>query len=473
MLVVDLDGTLVRSDSLHELALSLLRHRPWAIVFLPFWLVRGRAWLKAQLARLAPLNVSLLPYNTGFIEWLRGERDRGRRLVLCTGADYAVAKAVADHVGIFDQVLASDGSTNNTGDQKRLSLDHKFGTRGYDYAGNARADLVVWAGAREAIVVNASNRVTGEAKRMSNVTVVFPAEKVGLGQWVRAVRLHQWLKNLLVFVPLIAAHQVHDMRLLTTLVLALCAFGLCASSVYIANDLIDLDSDRQHPRKRLRPFASGSLPLAIGVFLSPVLLVLSLFLAAIVGMEFLYWVLVYFFLTCVYSLWLKRLALVDCLLLAGLYTLRIIAGAAAVSIALSFWLLAFSVFIFFSLAFVKRYAELQVQTAMGNTHAHGRGYQIGDAPLIQTLGVASGYAAVLVLALYLHGETVATLYSLPEMIWIAVPALLFWVSWVWLKAHRGEMHDDPIVFAVKDPVSLLVAVLLFIAFALASVGLPS
>jgi 4-hydroxybenzoate polyprenyltransferase len=451
----------------------LLKKSPFCLLLLPFWLLRGKATLKSEIARRVSLDVETLPYNKPLIQWLQGMRAKGARLVLCTAADNSVASDISKHLGIFDDVIASDGHINNASVQKRSVLDKTFGYRGYDYAGNASADLAVWAGAREAIVVNASARVVREAARISTVTAVFAPERVGLSQWARALRLHQWLKNLLVFVPLLAAHQLHDSQLLQTLVLAFLAFGLCASSVYIANDLLDLDSDRQHPRKRFRSFASGALPLSAGVLLAPFLLTMSLLIAALVGKQFLFLLFLYFLLTCVYSLWLKRLVLIDCLLLAGLYTLRIIAGAAAVAIALSFWLLAFSIFIFFSLAFVKRYAELRAHASKGSEQAQGRGYQVSDGPLLQTMGVASGYASVLVLALYLHGETVTTLYSNPEMIWIAVPLLLLWISWVWLKAHRGEMHDDPVVFAVRDPMSLLVATLLGGSFILASIGIPS
>jgi 4-hydroxybenzoate polyprenyltransferase len=239
----------------------------------------------------------------------------------------------------------------------------------------------------------------------------------------------------------------------------------------MTNDLLDLESDRRHPSKRHRPFASAAVPIRLGAVLAPLCACASLGLGLLAGPTFTAWLVFYFLLTCAYSLRLKRLALVDCLTLAALYTLRIIAGAAAVAIALSFWLLAFSVFIFLSLAFVKRYAELRLQAGAGNSHAHGRGYTVGDAQVVQTLGIAAGYAAVLVLALYLHGETVATLYAQPELIWFAVPLILFWVSWVWMKAHRGEMHDDPIVFAMKDKASLAVVQLIALAFLLADRGL--
>ncbi|WVN42017.1 UbiA family prenyltransferase [beta proteobacterium MWH-UniP1] len=331
----------------------------------------------------------------------------------------------------------------------------------------------MWAGARQAIVVNASEAIAKQAEKVATVSKVFPPQVVMLSHWLKTLRVHQWLKNLLLFVPLLAAHQMGNFQSLSTLVLAFVSFSLCASAVYMANDLLDLESDRRHPRKRHRPFASAAVPLKVGAVLLPLFTATSLALGLVVGAAFAAWLIVYFLLTCAYSLWLKRLALIDCLTLAALYTLRIIAGAAAVTIPLSFWLLAFSVFIFLSLAFVKRYAELQVQAAAGNAFAHGRGYAVTDAPLVQTLGITAGYAAILVLALYLQGETVVTLYVQPELIWLAVPLMLFWVSWVWMKAHKGEMHDDPIVFAIKDKASLTVAVLIAFSFLLATKGIGS
>jgi 4-hydroxybenzoate polyprenyltransferase len=282
--------------------------------------------------------------------------------------------------------------------------------------------------------------------------------------------VHQWLKNLLLFVPVLAAHQIFAAQSWVSLAVAFLAFSLCASSVYIANDLLDLDSDRIHPRKRKRPFASGQVPVWMGVALAPVLLLISLGLAAAVGNGFMAWLVVYFVLTCAYSWGLKRLTLVDCLTLAILYTLRIVAGAAAAGLGLSFWILAFSVFLFLSLAFVKRYAELHSQAASGNEKVHGRGYYTSDAQLIQTFGITSGYASVVVLALYLNSDAVVQLYKSPQVIWGAVPLVLFWVSWMWLKAHRGQMHDDPLVFAVKDRTSIIAGVLFILSLVLGAGG---
>ena len=464
-LVVDLDGTLLHTDTLHELALQMLRDHPASTLKIPFWLVQGKAHMKRQISAMARLNPKTLPYNQPLLDWLREQRAAGRRLVLCTAADRSVAEAIATHLALFDDVIASDGSVNLAGSNKAASLEARFGVGGFDYAGNSTKDMAVWAKAREAVVVNAPKALLAAAQGKFTINKVFAAPARGFSVWRRALRLHQWLKNLLLFMPLLAAHQLGDVHAWGVLVQAFVAFSLCASTVYLANDLLDLESDRLHPRKRKRPFASGVLPVWVGVVLAPLLLACSLALAGQVGWRFQSWLVVYFALTCVYSWILKRLILVDCLTLAMLYTLRVLAGAAAVGLQLSFWLLAFSVFLFLSLAFVKRYAELELQAASGQGKLHGRGYHTDDASLIQTMGITAGQACVLVLALYLNSDAVTRLYKSPELIWGAVPIMLFWVHWMWMQAHRGQMHDDPLVFAVKDRTSLLAgaAVALFLA----------
>lgn len=471
-LVVDLDGTLILTDMLHESALGAIGADPLDALRIPFWLLQGKAALKQQLARRAEVDAPCLPYNEDLIEWLKRQKAEGRALILCTASDRSIAEGIARHVGIFDEVMASDGAVNLAGPNKAAALVQRFGNAGFDYAGNSSADLAVWRHARQAIVVNASAGLEGQARRLCQVEQVFPAKARGLGVWRRVLRMHQWLKNLLLFVPLFAAHQLTNAAAWSSLMLAFVSFSLCASAVYIANDLVDLNSDRRHPRKRARPFASGSVPAWMGVLLAPVLLLTSLWMAWLVGKHFLGWIAFYFSVTCAYSWGLKRLILIDCLTLAMLYTLRIVAGAAAAQMSLSFWLLAFAVFLFLSLAFVKRYAELEVHLLGDSAKAHGRDYYTSDAPLIQTLGVTSGYASVLVLALYLNSEAVMKLYRFPEIIWGAVPVMLFWISWMWLQAHRGRMNDDPLVFAVKDKASLLAGGTFAAVLAVGALGTP-
>ena len=469
-LVIDLDGTLIRTDMLHESALKALRDSPVDVFRIPYWLSTGKATLKQRLADRTNVDPVSLPYNHELLDWLKQQRDQGRVLILCTASDVSIATAISDHLGIFDEVMASDGITNLAGKNKAAALEQRFGHAGFDYVGNSSADLQVWRRARRAVVVNASAELAKKAGTCCEVERIFPSPVLGFTAWRRVLRVHQWLKNLLLFIPLFAAHQFTNLDTWLTLALALISFSLCASSVYIANDLLDLESDRQHPRKRNRPFASGLVPVWMGILLAPLLVLLSFALGSYVGGTFLPWLLCYFALTCAYSWGLKRLVLVDCLTLAMLYTLRIVAGAAAAGMALSFWLLAFSVFLFLSLAFVKRYAELQVQLLNAKQKVHGRGYYTSDAPLVQMLGITSGYAAVVVLALYLNSDAVVQLYRSPEFVWGTVPVTLFWVSSMWLHAHRGEMHDDPLVFAVKDKASLLAGVALVVVLLVGTMG---
>ena len=471
-LVVDLDGTLVHTDMLHESALRLFSNRPLQAVRIPAWLATGKASLKRRLAEHLEWDVSCLPYNDDLIAWLRAERSTGRMLVLCTASDASIAEAVAEHLQLFDAVVASDGVRNLAGSEKAAALDALYGRGGYDYVGNSAKDLAVWSHARRAVVVNGSPALVARAHRQGIVERVFPPRPAGLNVWRRVLRVHQWMKNALLFVPMLAAHELGDPGAWITMAFAFVSFSLCASSVYIANDLTDLESDRQHPRKRSRPFASGRVAPWIGVVLAPLLLIVALLLATQASSAFVGWLACYFVVTCAYSWSLKRHMIVDCLTLAILYTLRIVAGAAAVSMPLSFWLLAFAVFLFLSLAFVKRYAELELQVESGKQKVHGRGYYTTDAPLIQNLGVTSGYASVLVLALYLNSDAVLRLYRTPEVMWGTVPVMLFWISWMWMRAHRGQMHDDPLVFAVKDRASRLAGVAFAAVLIVGSIGWP-
>lgn len=468
--MVDLDGTLIYADMLHETALTALLRAPLMALKAPFMLAKGKAFLKQQLIRHTEFAPHLLPYNEYLLTWLKAERLAGRSLILCTASDQAIADQIAKHLGIFDEVIASNGTRNLAGNAKADALVQRFGEAGYDYVGNSKADLPVWSHARRAIVVNASNGLIQEAQNISSVYKIFPRRQSSLASWHRMLRLHQWLKNVLIFMPLFAAHDLTNENHWISLILAFFAFSFCASSVYIGNDLLDLESDRIHPRKRKRPFASGLVPLWHGVLLAPLFLLVSFVIAGFVGKLFFLCLIVYFILTCAYSYGLKQLVLIDCLTLAVLYTLRIIAGAAAIYMSLSFWILAFSIFLFLSLSFVKRYADLELQLLRGKGKLHGRGYHTTDAPLIQTMGIVSGYASALVLSLYLNSDAVIKLYAEPQFIWGAVPVLLFWISWMWMQAHRGKMHDDPLVFAVKDRTSLAAGLVFVAILAIGTTG---
>jgi 4-hydroxybenzoate polyprenyltransferase len=457
-LCVDLDGSLIHSDLLLESFLLLIKQNPLFLFLVPLWLLGGKARLKAEIASRVQINGAALPYSEAFVGWLKQQKGDGREIWLCTASDQRMADAVAKHVGLFDGVLASDGQVNLSGDNKARELVKRFGERGFDYCGNHRVDLKVWKHARAAIVVNGNASLEASARACTQVEAVFQPPKSGLKVALKALRVHQWAKNALIFVPLAAAHRLGDSSTLVAGLVAFAAFSLCASSVYLLNDMLDLEADRQHPRKCKRPFAAGTLSLLFGLVAAPALLLVSLGLALLLPLKFLAVLGAYYVVTLAYSFGLKRLVMIDVLTLAGLYTVRIVAGAAATEIPLSFWLLLFAIFIFLSLAIVKRYAELHAMRKQGQLKASGRGYQVEDLALLQSLGGASGYISILVLALYVNSPDIAVLYKHPKVVWMLCPIMLYWVSRVWMQTHRGHMHDDPLVFALKDKVSLLTGV---------------
>ena len=457
-LCVDLDGTLIHSDLLLESALALLGRNPLYLFAMAFWLLRGKAHLKREIARRCKIEVATLPYNAALVEWLRAERGQ-RRLVLCTASDAGYAHAVAAHLDLFSEVLASDGRSNLSGRHKAARLVERYGDRKFDYAGNTKVDLAVWRHARQGVVVGPSASLGKAAARVTTVERVFERERRPVRIWTRALRLHQWLKNLLVFLPLLAAHRLFSLDAAAHAAAAFVAFGLCASGVYLLNDLLDLASDRRHPRKRERPFAAGTLPLTAGLVAAPALTLAAFALALVIAPLFALTLLGYYVLTLAYSFRLKRIVMLDVVVLAALYTSRIVAGAAAIAQPLSFWLLAFSMFIFLSLAMLKRYTELRMLQANGWNNAEGRGYRVDDLGLIQSLGAASGYLSVLVLALYINSTASEVLYHRPEVLWLLCPLLLYWISRMWVVAHRGQMHDDPVIYAMVDRVSRVVLVL--------------
>jgi 4-hydroxybenzoate polyprenyltransferase len=465
-LVVDLDGTLLRSDLLMETGLAFLHDQPSRCLAPLQWLTRGKAALKQELALAAPLDVSMLPYDLAVIEFIRSQRGRGRRVVLATASHHFLAAQIAQHLSLFDEVIATEADHNLSADGKRDALVQTYGDHGFDYAGNSRDDLPVWAAARHAYLVNASTGVERRARKLGNVVGVLGSGQASLRDWAKALRLHQWLKNLLIFVPLVAAHRYNELPLMLDAALAFICFGLCASSVYILNDLLDLRDDRHHAKKRLRPFASGRIPIQSGLVAVPLLLATAFALAAWrLPLPFLGGLAAYYILTLSYSMVLKRHMVFDVITLAGLYTLRVVVGAIALNIPLSFWLLAFSMFMFLSLALVKRYAELFQSRANGNEgKARGRGYFPGDLQMIASLGAASGYMTVMVLALYINDSHITQLYRHQEFIWLACPLLLTWITRVWMLTHRGEMNEDPVIFAVRDRVSLAIGAALALVF---------
>jgi 4-hydroxybenzoate polyprenyltransferase len=471
-LCVDCDGTLLRTDLLHEAVFLLLKQSPLSLLKLPLWLLKGKAHMKLQLAGLVSIDARSLPYHEPLLDHLKREHESGRRLVLATASPRRFAETVADYLGLFDEVLASEPGCNLSGDNKAQRLVENYGEQGFVYAGNSRTDLKVWHHAAGALVVNATNGLLNETRNVCPVVGEFPVEPPRLGNYLRALRLHQWLKNILVFLPLLAAHQIMALPVVASGIKAFIAFGLCASSVYLLNDLLDLPADRAHPRKRRRPFASGVLPISRGAVLIPALLFLAFLISLTLPPLFLLVLGGYYVTTLAYSVWLKGRVIVDVMTLAILYTFRIIAGAAATDIVPSFWLLAFSMFLFLSLALVKRCSELRDMLRQNREEASGRGYQIDDLPLLMSLGTASAFMSILVMALYVNSPDVHKLYVFQMALWLVLPLLLFWISRVWMKTHRGEMHDDPVVFAIRDRLSLYVAILVLVVLAIASGEVP-
>jgi len=473
-LCVDLDGTLVKSDTLLDTVLVLARQRPMELVHIPGWIAQGRAAFKRHLTELVKLDVEYLPYNRPLLEYLRQEYGEGREIYLATAADRELAERIAAYLGIFAGVLASDGATNLAGGNKLAAFRAKFGEN-FCYIGNARPDVELLAACVSPMVANPDRALLAGMKRTGTVAVArFEDRGAVLRSWLKAIRLHQWAKNMLIFVPLLLAHQWH-LRTFGGAITGFFSFGMCASATYILNDLLDLEADRRHPRKRRRPFAAGDLSAIAGVMVMGLLMLGALALAlalphvfnALPGTavlaspySFLGWLALYTTVTLSYSLYLKRKLLLDVFVLSGLYTVRIMAGSAATGIPMSPWLAGFGVFFFLSLAFVKRFSELEGLRERGASVSNGRGYFVSDLEQLRALGTGAMYAAVVVLSIYINNPETNFLYAHPVRLWVVVPVLLLWLSQVWMLASRGEMHDDPVVFAITDKRSLLLGMLM-------------
>ncbi len=455
-LCVDLDGTLVKSDTLIDSLLVLLRTHPASALKTFRWVLDGKAALKAQVANHVLLDVAHLPYNRPLLAWLEQERGQGRRIYLTTGADARLAERIAAHLRIFDGVLASDGSTNLTGNNKLASLRAEFNGQDFDYIGNARPDLPLLEHAGAAMLANPHASLKSLVKTHKIEIHQHFEDRASRGKaFLKAIRLHQWAKNVLIFVPLLLAHSL-KVPLILQAVLAFFCFSLCASATYIVNDLLDIETDRKHHRKRFRPFAAGDLPVSTGIAIIIVFLTVAFLGTLFLPIEFLGWLALYLVVTLSYSLALKRVVLVDVIILSGLYTVRMLAGGAATGTIISTWLAGFSVFLFFSLALVKRFSEMQKLRELGKAPSNGRGYLVADIEQLRSFGTASAYAAVVVFSLYISGSNVTKLYRHPIRMWLMVPLMLLWISRVWLLASRGEMNEDPVIFAVTDRMSLLI-----------------
>jgi 4-hydroxybenzoate polyprenyltransferase len=453
-LFVDLDGTLLLTDTLAEMVVHFIRTAPWKAPLVLLWLIRGRAYLKTRLAEHWTPDVATLPINEGLFQFLQEEAVGGRPLILATGASESVAEAIAGQLGIFSAVLATSGKTNLTGAAKTRAMERV--ARGkFLYAGNSRADLAIWRDSAGAVLVGAPERF---AKRLERdgipVVATFPRPR---RRWLRILRAHQWVKNILIFLPIATSHRFMEPALLGTGLIAFAAFSLMASAIYIMNDMVDVEADRRHAHKKTRPFASGAVPLASGAVAALALVSLSAGAALALPAPARWLLGAYLAATTIYSFGLKKLLFADVLALATFYTMRVLFGGAATGIAISSWTLAFFMFVFLSLALTKRLSELRLKWNARHAELPGRGYGVIDIPQIAGLAAASSYVSVLVLALYINSPEVTHLYHHPQLLWLICPFIIYWLSRFQLLANRGQLHFDPIVFAAGDETSYFVA----------------
>lgn len=467
-LVVDVDGTLLRGDSLHDAVTASLRAPRLALRALSALASGGRAAFKRVLASNPLADFASMPFNAAVEELARTRAEEGCQVVLASGADAHVVESIRERLPAGTIGIGSDGKTNLTGRAKAELLVARFGERGFDYVGNSRADVEPWQHARRSYL--ATTRRVGTPRWASALTfsAVLRDPRPHVARlWARQVRMHQWLKNLLVFLPLIAAHEFGNLGALAALTGAFFAFSAMASAVYLVNDSIDLSSDRNHARKRTRPLAAGWISPLAALTCAAACSTGAVALAWLIDPLFLIVLLTYAVLTTAYSFWLKRVALVDIVLLALLYMIRIVGGAVVAAIALSFWFTAVTLFLFLSLALLKRYAEAH-EARLQDKKISGRGYSGDDVHAILALGVASGIAAVLFAATYIQSEAIVKAYPAPTVLWALIPVAFFWVANLWLKAGRGQMHDDPLVFALRDRASVVASAIVVLVFAVAS-----
>lgn len=461
-LFVDLDGTLLKTDCLLEAMLTMLRSNPLSLLSMFRWLSQGRAFFKQKLAEAVDLDITALPVNSEFLEYLKEQKDSGREIILISAAHQGVAEEVAQCYPFFSQIIGSDGVTNLKAEKKLKQIQQLTPGEKFAYAGNSDADLVVWEAADEAIVVNAESSTLKKAetlagKRTTITTFDLPAALPS--RFLKAMRPHQWLKNSLVFLPLILSHQLNQPELLWLTILGFVCFSLCASSVYLLNDMLDIEHDRHHETKSRRPFAAGTLSLRLGFVGSPILFSLSIFIAGFINSEFLSMLLGYWTVTCLYSFYLKKLYIVDAVTLSLLYTFRIIAGSAAIGITTTSWLLAFSGFLFLGLALLKRTTELRNLMADSKTTAKGRNYGTEQLNVVAILGLMSSIAAIIVFTVYINAPATTELYSSPSTLWAICPLLVFMHGRVWFKAYMGDIDEDPVLFASHDRISQVMLLL--------------
>lgn len=463
-LCVDCDGTLIRGDLLHESLLRAVLKQPWLIGKIALWTLRGRAHLKERLVTVSQPEIALLPFREEVTQFIRDYKSRGGTTLLVTASNELLAQQIAAECGHFDEVLASSASVNLKGARKKSVLVERFGEKGFDYAGDSSSDLPVWASAHKAIVVGRDGDFARRVARVNENVFHLAGETTSPRSWLKLLRIHQWAKNLIIFVPLITSHRILELPLVLQAVTAFFSFSFLASATYIFNDLCDLDNDRAHATKCRRPLAAGLISLPAGALAAAILGIAAVSLGSLLGAVFLAVLAVYFSVSILYSSLLKKAALVDVIVLSGLYIWRLVAGGVATGIVLSNWLLSFALFVFTSLALAKRYVELSdapTAAATDSQAPRGRGYLASDLQLVLSMGVASALVSVLVVILYVNSPEVVMLYRQPQVLFLLAPLVLFWIGRVWLLASRKELHEDPVLFAVRDKCSYFVAACMF------------
>jgi len=462
-IVVDLDGTLIKTDLLFESAWKLIKVNPLNIFLLFFWLTKGKSFLKYKIAEKIDIEVERLPYNKDLLDYLNKEK-KEKSIILASASNQKYVSQISNFLGIFDTYLASSKENNLSKKSKADEINRLLGSNNYIYAGNSMDDYFVWHECKKAILVDASSKIKRKLM-LENIDVIseYNNQKMKFKTWLKCLRIHQWVKNFLIFVPLLLSQKFFNLNYITDSLFAFIIFSLCASSVYVLNDLLDIEDDRRHRSKKFRPIPSGNISIAYATFLFPLLLASSIIVSiTTMSKEFNLILLAYYLLTLLYSFKLKKIIMLDVQVLASLYTIRIIAGTSAIEENFSFWLLTFSIFMFLSLAVIKRFTEILVQIETKIETTNSRGYLSSDGNLLLSLGISSGIVAILVFALFINDIQDIQKYNSPEILWFMIPVLLYWISYVWVETYRGNMKDDPISFAIKDKKSLFTLSISFI-----------
>jgi 4-hydroxybenzoate polyprenyltransferase len=458
-LVIDIDGTLIHTDLLIEALILLIRKKPYYFWKCILWGFKGKAYLKNKIFGLVSPDYPLLPYNVELINFIKKEFASGRKIILASASPISAVIGISKIYPIFSELYGTENKINLRGRNKLRVLTDRFGKGKFDYVGNSKADHVIFASSRYSYLVNPSRSVEKKAGRISDLRYTWHSGKATLKDYLGAIRVYQWVKNLLLFVPLVTSHSFYSVHLFMLTFGAFCTFNIMASSGYLLNDILDINSDRNHPRKRYRPVATGKISLLNASALALVFFTTGLFFASKFNPVFFYTMLFYFVTSFTYSLYLKKMAMYDVFTLAGLYSIRVFAGSEVIGVPLSFWLIAFSTFIFLSLAFLKRYSELITIKDDLALKKQDRGYVSGDIYLVRIMGIVSGFLAIVVFALYINSPEVTELYSKIEILWFVSFLLLFWINRMWMIASRGRMTDDPIVFTLKDITSYIIFLL--------------